>query len=211
MIILGVCLISFINTRYWEYWIEFPIMRSFACLHNFVAFLVGLETKFPNTRRMSLTDKQRHDLWVQLAVGIAEKLSFDTVAREHLHRHAAIRDYLRSRPAEFAKTIQAFEDECRLDEPESNGTGSACSQALYVRNGPSWYLGVMICAGTTGLLEKKWTSVVRLQRKVIELESKLQQAESDLASGVRPTKMTGTPKPSTHTPSLALKNSPALL
>ena len=41
------------------------------------------------------------------------------------------------------------------------------------------------------MLEKKWTSVVRLQRKVIELEAKLQQAETDLASGVRPTKMTG--------------------
>lgn len=28
-----------------------------------------------------------------------------------------------------------------------------------------------------GLLEKKWTSVIRLQRKVMELESKLQQLE----------------------------------
>lgn len=35
---------------------------------------------------------------------------------------------------------------------------------------------------SAGLLEKKWTSVVRLQRKVMELEQKLQQAEADLRS-----------------------------
>ncbi|CAM9644761.1 unnamed protein product [Ectocarpus sp. 12 AP-2014] len=37
-----------------------------------------------------------------------------------------------------------------------------------------------------GLLEKKWTSVVRLQRKVMDLEARLDQAQEDLKSGVRP-------------------------
>lgn len=34
-----------------------------------------------------------------------------------------------------------------------------------------------------GLLEKKWTSVIRLQKKVIELETKLQAAEKEIGSG----------------------------
>ncbi|CAG9767059.1 unnamed protein product [Ceutorhynchus assimilis] len=34
-----------------------------------------------------------------------------------------------------------------------------------------------------GLLEKKWTSVIRLQRKVMELESKLNQAEKEYIDG----------------------------
>eukprot|EP00795_Rhopilema_esculentum_P015040 gene15040-6201_t len=34
-----------------------------------------------------------------------------------------------------------------------------------------------------GLLEKKWTSVIRLQKKVMELESKLNEAEKELESG----------------------------
>lgn len=40
--------------------------------------------------------------------------------------------------------------------------------------------------GFRGLLEKKWTSVVRLQRKVMDLEARLDQAQEDLKSGVRP-------------------------
>lgn len=34
-----------------------------------------------------------------------------------------------------------------------------------------------------GLLEKKWTSVIRLQKKVMELESKLSQREKDTMDG----------------------------
>ena len=34
-----------------------------------------------------------------------------------------------------------------------------------------------------GLLEKKWTSVIRLQRKVMELESRLSEAEKELETG----------------------------
>ncbi len=34
-----------------------------------------------------------------------------------------------------------------------------------------------------GLLEKKWTSVIRLQKKVMDLESKLNEAEREFHSG----------------------------
>lgn len=43
-----------------------------------------------------------------------------------------------------------------------------------------------------GLLEKKWTSVIRLQKKVMELESKLSEAEKELIEGA-PTKAKRTP------------------
>lgn len=34
-----------------------------------------------------------------------------------------------------------------------------------------------------GLLEKKWTSVIRLQKKVMELEAKLNDAEKEYIEG----------------------------
>jgi len=43
-----------------------------------------------------------------------------------------------------------------------------------------------------GLLEKKWTSVIRLQKKVMELEAKLNEAEKELIEGA-PTKAKRTP------------------
>lgn len=43
-----------------------------------------------------------------------------------------------------------------------------------------------------GLLEKKWTSVIRLQKKVMELESKLTETEKELIEGA-PTKAKRTP------------------
>lgn len=43
-----------------------------------------------------------------------------------------------------------------------------------------------------GLLEKKWTSVIRLQKKVMELEAKLTEAEKEVIEGA-PTKNKRTP------------------
>lgn len=43
-----------------------------------------------------------------------------------------------------------------------------------------------------GLLEKKWTSVIRLQKKVMELESKLSEAEKEVIEGA-PTKSKRSP------------------
>lgn len=35
----------------------------------------------------------------------------------------------------------------------------------------------------SGLLEKKWTSVIRLQKKVMELEAKLSEAQKEASEG----------------------------
>ena len=38
---------------------------------------------------------------------------------------------------------------------------------------------------STGLLEKKWTAIVRLQKKVLELEGKLADAEETIKAPVK--------------------------
>lgn len=43
-----------------------------------------------------------------------------------------------------------------------------------------------------GLLEKKWTSVIRLQKKVMELETKLSEVEKEVIDGA-PTKTKRSP------------------
>lgn len=44
-----------------------------------------------------------------------------------------------------------------------------------------------------GLLEKKWTSVIRLQKKVMDLEAKLVESEKELTTGSGPTREKRTP------------------
>jgi platelet-activating factor acetylhydrolase IB subunit alpha len=68
---------------------------------------------------------------------------------------AAVLDYLSSRGEEFADAAAAF---------------AAASQATAT-------------AGSAGMLEKKWTSVVRLQRKVMDLEAALAAAAAETAAG----------------------------
>jgi platelet-activating factor acetylhydrolase IB subunit alpha len=68
---------------------------------------------------------------------------------------AAVLDYLSSRGEEFAEAAAAF---------------AAASQAIAT-------------AGSAGMLEKKWTSVVRLQRKVMDLEAALAAAAAETAAG----------------------------
>ncbi|CAN0429711.1 unnamed protein product, partial [Hapterophycus canaliculatus] len=70
-------------------------------------------------------------------------------------------EYMRSQGRGFADAAAAFEVATGLEDSEGN-------------------------EGFRGLLEKKWTSVVRLQRKVMDLEARLDQALEDLKSGVRP-------------------------
>ncbi|CAK4079567.1 unnamed protein product [Aphanomyces euteiches] len=77
--------------------------------------------------------------------------------REDLHQ--AILEYLSGLGSTFAQSATAFQQDAGLTMTgESDPT-------------------------KTGLLEKKWTSVVRLQRKVMELESKIQQLEEDAKLG----------------------------
>ncbi|CAM9662975.1 unnamed protein product [Ascophyllum nodosum] len=79
--------------------------------------------------------------------------------------HVGILEYMKSQGRGFAEAAETFAAATGLDNylsPSNNETGSK------------------------GLLEKKWTSVVRLQRKVMDLEARLEQALEDLRSGVRP-------------------------
>ena len=69
--------------------------------------------------------------------------------------HEAILDYLLTEGLGFSKTAALFKEEGKL---ETNA-----------------------CSGKA-LLEKKWTSVVRLQKKVLELETQLTSARTDAAS-----------------------------
>ncbi|ELR14173.1 nuclear distribution protein pac1, putative [Acanthamoeba castellanii str. Neff] len=65
----------------------------------------------------------------------------------------AVLEYLRS--AGFTKTVETFQEEALVDpDPKS-----------------------------AGLLEKKWTSVLRLQKKIMELESKVTQLQEEVDKG----------------------------
>ncbi|RHY55926.1 hypothetical protein DYB34_001415, partial [Aphanomyces astaci] len=74
-------------------------------------------------------------------------------------RHQAILEYLSGLGSTFAQSATAFQQDAGLTMAGESDTTK------------------------TGLLEKKWTSVVRLQRKVMELESKIQQLEEDSKLG----------------------------
>ena len=75
--------------------------------------------------------------------------------------HNAVLEYLLGRE-EFAEAASVFQRAANIAKPPP------------------------AAAPGKGLLEKKWTSVVRLQKKVMDLEAKLAQAEQDLAHGVKP-------------------------
>lgn len=67
--------------------------------------------------------------------------------RQRSELNAAILEYMLAQPDTFAKSAEHFKEEAQLTDKIESGKG---------------------------LLEKKWTSVVRLQRKVMELEAKLE-------------------------------------
>ncbi|KAG5836712.1 hypothetical protein ANANG_G00231480 [Anguilla anguilla] len=85
--------------------------------------------------------------------------------RDELNR--AIADYLRSNGYEEAYSV--FKKESEMDMNEELDKKYA------------------------GLLEKKWTSVIRLQKKVMELESKLNEAKEEITLGGPITLSAGTP------------------
>lgn len=81
--------------------------------------------------------------------------------RQKKDLNVAILEYLLSEGTVFSNTISALKDDAKImDVPDLS------------RN----------------ILEKKWTSVVRLQRKVMELEAKLEglQHQSSLNGSLRP-------------------------
>ncbi|KAH9847562.1 WD40-repeat-containing domain protein [Lenzites betulinus] len=77
--------------------------------------------------------------------------------RQQNDLHQAMLDYLHS--AGFNKTYEQFKEES--------------SQSDYLPDATS---------KTSGLLVKKWTSVIRLQKKIVDLESRLAQALQDSAN-----------------------------
>ncbi|KAI4573440.1 hypothetical protein MJT46_004680 [Ovis ammon polii x Ovis aries] len=86
---------------------------------------------------------------------ITAKMVLSQRQRDELNR--AIADYLRSNGYEEAYSV--FKKEAELDMNEELDKKYA------------------------GLLGKKWTSVIRLQKKVMELESKLNEAKEEFTSG----------------------------
>lgn len=99
---------------------------------------------------------QRRDITtISNKLDITAKMVLSQRQRDELNR--AIADYLRSNGYEEAYSV--FKKEAELDMNEELDKKYA------------------------GLLEKKWTSVIRLQKKVMELESKLNEAKEEFTSG----------------------------
>lgn len=76
--------------------------------------------------------------------------------RQRQELNTAILDYLFSQGDKYLKTIEQFKSEAGLADLSEPGKG---------------------------LLEKKWTSVIRLQKRVMELESKVEQLQHQRAFG----------------------------
>lgn len=76
--------------------------------------------------------------------------------RQRVELNGAILDYLFSQGDKFAKTMEQFKLEAGLSDAAEPGKG---------------------------LLEKKWTSVVRLQKRVMELEAKVEQLQHQRVFG----------------------------
>lgn len=72
-------------------------------------------------------------------------------------RNKAIADYLSAN--NYVDALESFRKEADLDATES----------LEIKY--------------SGLLEKKWTSVIRLQKKVMELEAKLSEVQKEASEG----------------------------
>lgn len=73
------------------------------------------------------------------------------------HRNKAIADYLSAN--NYVDALESFRKEADLDATES------------------------VDIKYSGLLEKKWTSVIRLQKKVMELEAKLSEVQKEASEG----------------------------
>ena len=84
-----------------------------------------------------------------------EALTMVLTPRQKEELHKAIADYLQS--SGYSATLEAFRNDASLPEE--------------------------IDKKYSGLLEKKWISVIRLQKKVMELEAKLAEAEKEVHFG----------------------------
>lgn len=81
----------------------------------------------------------------------------DFIFGRGVNSNKAIADYLGAN--NYMDALESFRKEADLDPTES------------------------VDIKYTGLLEKKWTSVIRLQKKVMELEAKLSEAQKEVSEG----------------------------
>lgn len=86
-------------------------------------------------------------------------------AKQRQELNLAIVSYLSA--AGHLKAAAALREELNLDVNEGGELG--------VGGGPG--------VGVAGLLEKKWTSVIRLQKKVLDLETKVAQLTEEISAG----------------------------
>jgi platelet-activating factor acetylhydrolase IB subunit alpha len=80
--------------------------------------------------------------------------------RDELHH--AIADYLQSQG--FSETLSKFREESHLEDVNNSKYN--------------------------GLMEKKWTSIIRLQKKVMDLEAKLSDVQKEVLEGGGATRKT---------------------
>ncbi|KAA0702027.1 Lissencephaly-1 -like protein A [Triplophysa tibetana] len=102
----------------------------------------------------------RDAVWLEVVMWMrkrAQSGNDSSKMTRHQKQNRAIADYLRSNGFEEAYSV--FKKESELDMNEELDKKYA------------------------GLLEKKWTSVIRLQKKVMELESKLNEAKEEITLG----------------------------
>lgn len=113
--------------------------------------------------KMVLSQRQREELYVSICL-------YSNALQMQIHscfmlllflrqtiRNKAIADYLGSN--NYTDALESFRKEADLDATES----------LEIKY--------------SGLLEKKWTSVIRLQKKVMELEAKLSEVQKEASEG----------------------------
>ncbi|KAL7673295.1 hypothetical protein ACOME3_008161 [Neoechinorhynchus agilis] len=87
--------------------------------------------------------------------------------RQKAELNSAICEYLKTNG--YVNSLREFATEAGVDDQHPSTSSSAAA--------PNEHLS----SSTRDLLEKKWMSVVRLQRKIIELETRLSQMESQRA------------------------------
>lgn len=112
--------------------------------------------------KMVLSQRQREELYVSICLCLnalceADSFIFSFSSTSWIIRNKAIADYLGSN--NYTDALESFRKEADLDATES----------LEIKY--------------SGLLEKKWTSVIRLQKKVMELEAKLSEVQKEASEG----------------------------
>ena len=92
------------------------------------------------------------------------------------YRHYAIADYFKLQG--YDETLESFMKDCNMVLRKPKQVAMDMMFFFLIQreggaNNPKY----------NGLLEKKWTSVIRLQRKVMDLEQKLSEMQKEVVEG----------------------------